>query len=82
MLSKNGTSCGADESQCRDYGRIKGERSDKVGRTYEQCAECSRGDCDKRADICVRKVRSVLFRIFYLNKNKCSDKYIENEMLL
>ena len=38
--------------------RIKGERSDKVGRTYEQCAECSRGDCDKRADICVIRVRS------------------------
>lgn len=43
---------------------------------------CSRGGNDKRTDICVRKARSVMFRIFYVEENKCSDKYIENEMLL
>ena len=53
MLSENVASCGADESWCRDYGRIKGKRPDEVGRTYEQCAKFGREDRDERADICV-----------------------------
>ena len=32
MPQTDGTSHGADESQCRDYGRIKGKGTDEMGR--------------------------------------------------
>ncbi len=48
MPQTDGTSHGADESQCRDYGRIKGKGTDEMGRIDEQCPLCCGGDCAER----------------------------------
>lgn len=53
MLYKSRVTCRADESWCRDYGRIEGKRPDEVGGDYEQCEEYGRGDCVERVGICV-----------------------------
>lgn len=56
MPQKDGTSHGADESQCRDYGRIKGKGTDEMGWIDEQCPFSSRGNCAERAGILLRGI--------------------------
>lgn len=73
MPQTDGTSHGADESQCRDYGRIKGKGTDEMGWTDEQCTFNGRGNCVERTGILLMNLCQINWQIC---DEKCAEKSV------